>query len=184
MSRKWIISDLHFGHKNILKFSGPLRGGTTSEEHDEWLIAQINSTVKKGDLLYICGDVAFDEESLAKLKKVKGQKILVRGNHDILTPNKYLEYFSQIHGLISFKGTFWISHAPIHPQELRDRYNIHGHVHQNSILDEQGQVDPRYINVCVEMSYGIPQSLDDLLEKHKEEVFLKKLAHRTQDTAG
>jgi len=182
MSKKWIISDLHFGHKNILKFSGPLRGGTTSEEHDDWLIHQINSVVKKGDLLYICGDIAMTDEALEKMKRVRGMKILIRGNHDIYAAQKYLEYFQQIHGLISFKGTFWISHAPIHPQELRDRYNIHGHVHQHSILGDDGQPDPRYINACVEMTYGVPQSLDDLFEKHKAEVYQKKAERRAKET--
>lgn len=168
MSRKWVISDLHFGHRNILKYSGPLRGGSTSEEHDAWLIDQINSVVKKGDLLYILGDVAFDYNSLKLVDKLKGMKKLIRGNHDILSANKYLEYFDDIQGLLSFKGTFWLSHAPIHPLELRGRLNIHGHVHQHSIPDE------RYINACVETTYGVPQSLDDLFEKHKTSVYLER----------
>lgn len=176
MSRKYIISDLHLGHQNILKYSGNLRGGTNSDEHDEWLIDQINSVVKKGDLLYILGDVALTEDALKKVSRIKGMKQLVRGNHDIYATQRYLEYFQQVHGLISFKGTFWLSHAPVHPQELRGRYNIHGHVHQNSILGLDGNPDPRYINACVEMTYGVPQSLTDLFEKYKEEVFLAKQA--------
>lgn len=32
--KKWVISDLHFGHENILKYSSGLRGGTTSAEHE------------------------------------------------------------------------------------------------------------------------------------------------------
>jgi calcineurin-like phosphoesterase family protein len=182
MSKKWIISDLHLGHKNILGFSGDLRGGKTSEEHDEWIVDQINSVVGKGDLLYICGDVAMTEESLKELKRVKGQKILVRGNHDIYSTQSYLEYFQQVHGMISYKGTFWLTHSPIHPQELRDRYNIHGHVHQNSILGTDGKPDPRYINACVEMTYGVPQSLDRLLEKHKDEVFDKIVARKAKES--
>ena len=83
MSKKWIISDLHLGHANIIKFSGSFRGGTNSEEHDEWLISQINSVVRKCDLLYICGDVALERDSLKKLNKIRGMKILIRGNHDI-----------------------------------------------------------------------------------------------------
>lgn len=176
-TKKWVLSDLHLGHKNILKFSGPLRGGTTTEEHDEWLIEQINSVVKKADLLYLLGDVALDEEALKKLNRIRGQKILIRGNHDIYATQEYLKYFQQVYGLLSFKGTFWMSHAPIHPAELRGRYNLHGHVHQHSIPDD------KYINCCVEMTYGVPQSLDDLLEKHKKEVQeLKAKTKFGQDT--
>lgn len=169
-SNKYVISDLHLGHKNILKYSGPLRGGTTSEEHDAWIIEQWNSVVRKSDLVYLLGDVAFNEEALKKVGRLKGQKLLVRGNHDVLSTNKYMPYFTNVHGLYSHRGVFWLSHAPIHPAELRGRFNIHGHVHQNSILLDN-EPDPRYINACVEMSYGIPQSLDELFEKHKHEVW-------------
>jgi calcineurin-like phosphoesterase family protein len=161
MNSKYIMSDLHFGHRNIIKYSGEFRGGTNSEEHDEWLIGQWNSVVKKNDLVYVLGDVAMTEDALKKVRFLKGQKILIRGNHDVYNVKKYLEYFQEVYGLHHFKGTFWMSHAPIHPIELRGRYNLCGHVHQNSIPDE------RYINCCVEMSYGVPQSLDELLAKYK-----------------
>lgn len=175
MSKKWILSDFHFGHKSILKNSGPLRGGTTPEEHDDWLIHQINSTVKKCDVLYVLGDVAFDYESLKKMKRIKaGNRILVRGNHDLESTQKYLEFFSTVHGMISFKGVFWLTHCPIHPQELRGRINIHGHVHKQSILSQDGTPDPRYINACVEMTYGVPQDLDALLVKHKDAVIAER----------
>lgn len=179
MSKKWVISDLHLGHANILKYSDGLRGGIDADTHDQWLIDQINSVVKKGDLLYLVGDVAMNAEALHKIKKIKcGMKILIRGNHDIEDTKKYLDYFQQVHGLISFRGTFWISHAPIHPGSLRNRYNIHGHVHQNSVkLENSDELDPRYINACVEMTYGIPQSLDALFEKHKAEVWQKSNAN-------
>lgn len=180
MSTKWVISDLHLGHKNILKYSGDLRGGATSEEHDAWLINQINSVLKKNDLLYILGDVAFNYESLQLVKKIKCQKTLIRGNHDILSANKYLEFFNNINGLVSHKGTFWLSHAPVHPDELRGRFNIHGHVHQNSILGADGKPDRRYINACVEMTYGVPQNLDELLSTHWREVQENRAAlHKT-----
>jgi len=181
-SKKWVISDLHLGHKNILKYSGSLRGGTTSEEHDKWIIEQWNSVVRKQDLVYVLGDAAMNEESLKLVKKLKGEKKLIRGNHDIQNTGTYLQYFNNVYGLYSHKGVFWLSHAPIHPQELRGRINIHGHVHQNSILLDN-EPDPRYINACVEMSYGVPQSLDDLFEKHKEAVW-KARAELWKDKDG
>lgn len=168
-SKKWVISDLHLGHKRILEYSGEYRGGTTPEEHDEWIIAQWNSVVHKGDLVYVLGDVAMDAESLKLVKRLKGMKNLVRGNHDILSTQAYLEHFNSVFGLHHYRGLFWMSHAPIHPAELRGRFNLHGHVHQNSIM-RRGDVgdtpDERYINACVEMSYGVPQDLDALYEKY------------------
>lgn len=160
MNKKYIISDLHLGHKNILKYSDGFRSGTTSEEHDQWIIDQWNSVVTKRDLVYVLGDVAMNLEALSKVKKLKGNKILIRGNHDVYNTKVYLEYFQEVYGMLHHKGVFWMTHAPMHPIELRGRFNLHGHVHQNSIPDSN------YINCCVEMSNGVPQSLDDLLEKY------------------
>jgi calcineurin-like phosphoesterase family protein len=162
MSNKYIISDLHLGHENIIKYSQGLRSGTNSEEHDEWIIKQWNSIVKKGDLTYVLGDVAMDKKSLHKVKRLNGSKILIRGNHDIEPCKLYLEYFHQVYGLWRYRGVFWMSHAPIHPFSLRGLFNLHGHVHQNE-LD-------------VEKTFGIPQSLDDLYSKYKSIVELNRLA--------
>lgn len=151
----YVISDLHFGHKRILEFSPGLRGGTNSEEHDEWLISQINSRVTKQDRLYILGDIAMGKIHLPKVKRLNGFKYLVRGNHDTLSTHTYLEYFNQVYGILKLEG-FWLTHAPIHPLELRGKKNIHGHVHQNSIPDD------RYINACVEACNGIPLAIKDL----------------------
>ena len=52
---------------------------------NEKLIEKINSKVRKGDTLYILGDVFFGNFDVAKkvFSKIKcGRKILVRGNHD------------------------------------------------------------------------------------------------------
>lgn len=180
MSRKWVISDLHLGHKNILKYSGSLRGGTLPEEHDAWIKEQWNDTVKKDDLVYVLGDAAMNKEALSTLRFFKGQKILVRGNHDVESVQEYLKYFAQVQGLLSYKGIFWMSHAPIHPQELRGRINIHGHTHQNIVLDTNGEPDSRYISACVEASYGVPQSLDDLFEMHHKAIWESKKIYRDQ----
>jgi len=167
---KWVISDLHLGHANILKYSGALRGGTTSEEHDQWIVDQWNSVVKKCDVVYVLGDAAMNLKAYRHFKKMKGQKILVRGNHDINNVRHLIDYFSEIAGLISYRRVFWLSHAPIHPMSLRGRLNIHGHLHQHLVPLPDGTPDTRYINACVEQSYGVPQSLDELYEKHKDTV--------------
>lgn len=182
---KYVISDLHLGHKNVLKYAGPLRGGTTPDEHDAWIIDQINSCVTKHDLLYILGDVAFNLEHLKKLKRLRcKQLIIAKGNHDANNYRNYMDYFQEMVGICSFRGTFWLTHAPIHPQELRGRYNIHGHVHQNSILGPDGLPDTRYINACVEMTYGVPQNLDKLFERYYDEVCAHKAAIRALDAEG
>ena len=136
-----------------------MRGGdkvTTVEEHDEWIVESCNRVLNKNDVLWVLGDIAFDMKSLKHLGRIKGQKHLILGNHDNLPVSYYSEYGSVYPGLTRYKS-FWLSHCPIHPDELRGRLNIHGHVHSNSINDE------RYINVCMEQLYdGEPVSLTEL----------------------
>lgn len=160
MSTPFFISDLHFGHKKIHVFEGHNRGNAQSlEEAEEWLIAQWNSVVTKRDNVYVLGDAAFNKEGLKKIKRLKGNKVLLMGNHD-LSIHSCLEVFGST---ISFckKFGYWLSHPPIHPDELRGRRNIHGHVHSKSLPDD------RYINVCVEALGGRPISLDEINELYR-----------------
>lgn len=154
MSETFFISDLHLDHKHILTFS-PQRGGANIEEHNEWIVERWNSVVTKRDNVWVLGDVCFSKASLKYLPRMRGQKYLVRGNHDQLSTATYLEYFQNVYGLIKKHG-FWLSHAPIHPQELRGKPNLHGHVHANSIPGSH------YVNVCVEALDGVPISLTQL----------------------
>lgn len=168
--KKYVISDLHLGHANILKHSGDLRGGTTLEEHDQWIIDQWNSVVTKQDLVYVLGDVAMNRQALHKVKRLKGSKHLCKGNHDIESLKAYQEYFATIYGIHNHRRVFWMSHAPIHPGSLRGMFNLHGHTHQNKVMLDN-EPDLRYINVCIESSYGVPQNLDNLFEQYKYQVW-------------
>ena len=155
MSNVFFISDLHIGHRNILKYS-PEREGSNTDEHDLWLLEQWNSVVKKKrDLVYVLGDVCFDQSKLWILDKMAGTKYLLPGNHDYFKLEEYMAYFDKILWFRKYHE-FWISHAPIHPDELRGRKNIHGHVHSKSIRDS------RYINVCVEKLNGVPVTLEEI----------------------
>lgn len=176
MSKVFFIGDLHFDHKSILTFAGQYRGGSNLKEHNEWIVDRWNSTVEKRDRAYILGDVSFSKIGLEYLKKMRGQKFLVRGNHDQLSTQTYLEYFQQVYGLRKFEG-YWLSHAPIHPDELRGRRNIHGHVHFNTIKDPYTLTpDHRYVNVSVENLGGVPISLEQIIDTYGPAVY--------QETSG
>ena len=165
MSRVYVISDLHLGHKNILEFSGKYRDWADSVlEHDHILIEKIRSVCcSKRDILYILGDVCFDLEKLEMLDEIPAKKILVRGNHDKFPMEVYSKYFESVQGIMNYKK-HWLTHAPIHPQELRGRKNVHGHVHFNSIMKSQytQEYDENYINVCVENTGGYPVNFEDI----------------------
>lgn len=160
----FFISDLHLGHKRILEFS-PTRQGPTLADHNQWLLDNWNKTVTEQDTVWVLGDVAFSQESLDLIRQLKGHKNLVRGNHDKLNTQSYLKYFNNVYGIYKLYGEFWLTHAPVHPNELRGKVNIHGHVHYNSIKTDDGKLDNRYFNVSVEVLDGIPISLTEIKKR-------------------
>ena len=142
MAKVYFTSDWHLGHKNILKYRPEF---SSIEDHNQTLINNFNSVVKKRDTVYFLGDIVFEQKDLELIKQlVPSRKILYLGNHDYLSAKDYLTVFDEIYAIRSFKS-YWLSHCPIHPQELRNRKgNIHGHLHA-SILD-----DSRYFDVSPE----------------------------------
>ena len=169
MSRVFFISDLHFGHKKIVQFGNQngisLRSGDTYVENMHIIAQNCIDTVTKRDLLYILGDAAFTEDGLEAIKEIPGRKILVRGNHDnYFKTEQLLRVFESIEGLVRYKNA-WLSHAPIHPAELRGKINIHGHVHNQSIRNQYtGEYDERYINVCCEAVGEKPISYQEIID--------------------
>lgn len=158
MSNVYFISDLHLGHKKILEFAGEFRGGSNVEEHDEWIVEQWNSVVRKRDLVWLLGDVCFSRDSFHHLAALNGSVKLCLGNHDrkFFDQWKYHLQPNEVIGLGNYKN-YWLSHCPIHPMEMRGRLgNIHGHLHQKVVPNE------RYFNVCVEHCYGKPFSYEEI----------------------
>jgi calcineurin-like phosphoesterase family protein len=102
------------------------------------------------------------------------KKILYLGNHDYCDIEEYHKYFDEIHGIRSYKS-FWLSHCPIHPQEMRNRKgNIHGHLH-GSILN-----DPRYFDVCPEKHDFKLVDYEDIKEYFSKLEDIKKLGDKRE----
>lgn len=142
MANILFCSDLHFGHKNIGKFRESL--GIISEENNRQKVCKDwEKLVTKRDIVYVLGDSCFSMETIDTFGSLPGTKYLIRGNHDLLNTSVYLKYFKEVYGLLKYKE-FWLSHAPIHPEELRGKVNLHGHVHFSTIKDD------RYFNCCPE----------------------------------
>ena len=87
MSFVYVAGDLHFGHANICGFR-QIDSLTTEEQHREYLITRWNHVITKRDIVYVLGDACFNEESLEHIARLKGNKILVRGNHDDLNARR------------------------------------------------------------------------------------------------
>ena len=117
--KTWFIADLHLSHPSILDFRPERRNacGVTLDElqsdrksaidkHDEWLINKWNSTVAKCDNIYILGDFCLgNKERVGEiLKRLKGKKFLIRGNHD-MSCNGLDNYFEWVGDMKEVKFT-------------------------------------------------------------------------------
>jgi len=153
-----MCSDLHLGHNNIQKYRTMFEG----EEHHRSVIKEnYHKVVTKRDKVFFLGDIAFTKEALEDVSGwVADSKILILGNHDTdkVDIKDIVNVFDEVYSLYKYKE-FWLSHAPIHPSELRGKYNIHGHVHFQSVDDS------RYFNCCLENTEYAPISLATIRER-------------------
>lgn len=81
-SKTFFTSDIHFGHKNIIKYSN--RPFSNVEEMDEALINNWNSIVPKDGVVFSLGDFAFCKigRIVEIIKQLNGKIVMVGGNHD------------------------------------------------------------------------------------------------------
>lgn len=82
MLKIWFTSDLHFSHKNVIKYCN--RPFESVEEMRYKLIENWNDVVQSEDVVYVLGDVFFcgTQEATRIMQQLNGVKILIRGNHD------------------------------------------------------------------------------------------------------
>ncbi len=186
---RFVISDTHFGHTNSwekfkLADGSPLRPFSSTEEMDETMIERWNAKVSPQDTVYHLGDVVINKKSLPLVSRLNGRKILIRGNHDIFKDDEYRDVgFEQLLGVRVFVDKFILSHIPLHPECVTDRFkvNVHGHLHANQIMKEDyyGEKctdqnenygrplktimpDPRYLCVSVEHTNYEPLHFDEV----------------------
>lgn len=158
MTQVLITSDWHLGHKNICKFRTAF---SSQDQHEELVLKLYRQYVTKRDTVWFLGDIIFHPDYLQVVKDLPGTKKLVLGNHDIADTSSLCLVFDEVHGFVKYKHT-WLSHAPIHPDELRGKCNIHGHTH-NHIVN-----DPRYYNVCLEHTNYAPKPYQNILLELRE----------------
>lgn len=157
MTRTWLISDAHLEHPSIPKFRDLV---TSVEDNTEQIVHHWKNLVGPNDNVICLGDMAWNKRGLVILQSLPGRKVLVPGNHDHQTDVNHIElsktYAKICGGLVNYSGGFWLQHAPMHPEELWGKTNIHGHMHRNALQD------PRYVNVNVDFTGMRPVLLDDI----------------------
>ena len=148
MSRVYLTSDWHLGHRGISsKFRKEFKNDA---HHDGYIYDMAHDTLTKRDVCIMVGDMSFTQEGLDMISCLPGRKILVRGNHDTLPQESYNSVFDEIHGAYRYKNAF-ITHIPIHESELFRGFNVHGHCHMGGPREKRlGEHWRNYYNVILE----------------------------------
>ncbi len=177
MPSVFLVSDTHFGHAGVCRFTHPddpevkLRPWDNADEMDEEMIRRWNDRVRPTDKVYHLGDVVINRKALKTLHRLNGDKVLIRGNHDIFPDVEYREYFRELRAYHVMNGMI-LSHIPIHPESLgRFGVNIHGHLHASRVkIEPVGKygipvIDTRYHCVCVEQTDFAPILFEDVIKR-------------------
>lgn len=167
----WLIADTHFGHKFMIE------GGIRPDNYEKLLWDSMAEKVLDGDLLIHLGDLAFkpSTEVGQALKMIKGNKILVRGNHD----GGFEKYFEM--GFNAVVDEFHLNyHRHLHFTHEPKRQpffgiNIHGHLHGNehrlqddlAWYTEAKKVTGQYIDLAPEIWGYRVVSLNEVLKKFR-----------------
>jgi len=186
MPAVFLVSDTHFGHNGVCHFmrndgETKLRPWDTAAEMDEEMVRRWNDTVRPGDKVYHLGDVVINRKALGIMRRLNGDKVLIRGNHDIFRDNEYREHFRELRAYHVLNGMI-LSHIPVHEASLgRFGTNIHGHLHANRVMKARGvdaktgatlysdEIDPRYHNVSVEQTDFAPILFEDVIKRIEAE---------------
>lgn len=192
----YYISDLHFFCRSQIDNGGKnydRRPYKSFEEMNTDMLARWNRKITNGDTVYILGDLSMrgqNEELIALIARMKGKKILVKGNHDQLSDYRLKQLFSEICDYRELSDSFEgkshkivLSHYPILMWNGQHRGSIllYGHTHmtiedaffqsciakmnQDREIRHEGEPEFLAINVgCMQpyMNYE-PRSLKELL---------------------
>jgi calcineurin-like phosphoesterase family protein len=178
MPSVFLVSDTHFGHAGVCRFlredGTKLRPWDNPDDMDEEMIRRWNDTVRPNDKVYHLGDVVINRKALKTLHRLNGDKVLIRGNHDIFRDDEYREHFRELRAYHVMNGMI-LSHIPLHTDSLaRFGTNIHGHLHANRVMtrdffSDESEIDTRYHCVCVEQTDFAPILFEDVIKRIKEE---------------
>ena len=179
----YVTSDFHLFHANIIRYSN--RPFKDVDEMNETIIQNYNLTIKDDDMVIHLGDLSAglkkrQNELKALLQRLKGKKILLRGNHDYEPDSFYLEAgFEKVEHFLVIKNYFFNHYAleansftneqeKINTLEfLKSNCNIivHGHTHARDVNSpiigyNTSNKTLQRINTCVDANHFYPLKLE------------------------
>lgn len=163
----YLISDLHLGHANIIRYCSRPFLFEDVTEMDRVLIQNWNCTIASGDMVYYLGDLRYGKHAPPALQyreQLNGTITFIAGNHDAkamgAVPSKTLEYGDY---------TFLLVHDPADAPATFDGWVIHGHHHNNDLRRYPFfNFEKRRINVSAEVLGYSPIGIQEIVQIIRE----------------
>ncbi len=179
----FFIADTHFFSKKCIQYDN--RPFSRVEEMNETIIRNWNAVVSPDDTVYLVGDYSYGcgADIVSTAQRLRGRKILIRGNHDNDVNLKYS--FEAIYDYLEVHvngATCILCHYPISSfkdMQKGGTVHIYGHVHNsyeakiaNDVYDRMRRLPGRnysfeaYNVGCMQeyMDYT-PRTLEELRER-------------------
>lgn len=161
LDNPWLISDTHFGHKNIVEYEG------RPSNHEHLMIQNWHKHIKPEDIVIHLGDVIMGSGWREIFRNLPGQKILVRGNHDADKTGKlrsmgFSVCVEELFITNPLGLTFHCTHRPIlDPDKINGCMNLHGHIHSGLHRPDETPPAgrPEWRSLCVETNDYSPVKL-------------------------
>lgn len=169
------ISDLHFGHANVIRFDH--RPFFDVDSMDDAMIKMWNSRVSADDDVYIVGDFCFKSNRTPDwyLRQLKGHKHLIIGNHDKITIEcenaaRYLESMDKMLHVSDEDKQICLCHYPLVEwyKSRHGSWHIYGHIHGSR--DESYQfmkTKEHALNAAACINNYTPVSFNELLRNNR-----------------
>ena len=172
----YFISDLHFGHNNIIKYCN--RPFHDTDEMDKQIVAKWNNKITNEDTVYILGDLALSKEKVSIVGQLNGKKHLIIGNHDYhnLSQIREINCFESVSYMKVIKlddKTITLCHFPTY--SFIGDYLIYGHVHNNE-KDESWlavRIKPNMLNAGIEINDYVPVTFEELKRNNNKFLSLQ-----------
>ena len=164
-----------FGHSRVIDFDN--RPFANVEEMDQAMIDFWNMRVQKDDEVYIIGDFCYRSEKgpVWYLKKLKGQKSLILGNHDveILKDPHALSFFEKVEKMMHVTDgdkQLQLCHFPLSEWHsyFRGSYHIYGHLHNRkneAYFDMKKKKNALNAAACI--NNYMPVTIDELIANNR-----------------
>lgn len=179
----WLTSDLHLFHNQ--EFIYKPRGFSSVEEMNEVIEQNWNGLVNDDDEVYILGDLMVGGKKVSNnacmeiVKRLKGKKHVIIGNHDTDTR---IKLYRQEESIVDVQYAFmmryksrclYLSHYPTITSDLEYEkpkqwiINFFGHTHSN---EKFYKGIPFMYNVALDAHENRPVLLDNALHEIRENI--------------